>query len=107
MPELIRSTLVAMLTDDKVSAHSCYLTKGQARVGTGYHEAQFISFSGMWYLISTIVFLAGSQAWVSGGSGMLGGGSVGRRTLRKLSQFSQAIPDKHEPGPWVWRDLGH
>lgn len=60
MPELICSTLVAMLTDDdKVPAHSCCLTKEQARAGTGYPEAQFISFSGLWFLICTIVSLAG------------------------------------------------
>ena len=38
---------------------------------------------------------------------MLGGGSVGSCTLRKLGQSSQAAPDKHEPGPWIWHDLGH
>lgn len=38
---------------------------------------------------------------------MLGGGRVGSCILRKLGQSSQATPDKHEPGPWIWRDLGH
>lgn len=38
---------------------------------------------------------------------MLGGGSVSSCALRKLGQSSQATPDKHEPSPWIWRDLGH
>lgn len=54
MPELIYSALMATFTNDKDLAHSCCLSKGQARAGTGHHETQFISFLGLLFLLCTI-----------------------------------------------------
>lgn len=45
---------MVLLLNDRAPALPCYLSKGQARAGTGYPEAQFVSFSGLLFFICSV-----------------------------------------------------